>query len=90
MDLRLAGCRSLKDKRSRLRPVVEGIRARFRVSVAETGFQDTWQRAEVGVAVVAGSAHQASSVVDDVERFVWSHPDVEVGETSRHWLDTEE
>jgi uncharacterized protein YlxP (DUF503 family) len=87
VDLRLTGCRSLKEKRSRLRPVVEGIRSRFRVSVAETGFQDTWQRAEVGVAVVAGSAGQATSIADEVERFVWSQPDVEVGETTRHWLE---
>jgi uncharacterized protein YlxP (DUF503 family) len=87
MDLRLAGCNSLKEKRSRLRPVVEGIRGRYRVAVAETGHQDTWQRAEVGVAVVAGSAHQATLVADGVERFVWAQPDIEVGEMSRHWLD---
>jgi len=55
IELRFPGARALKDKRARLRPVLDRIRARFPVSVAETGRQDTLQRAEFGVAMVASA-----------------------------------
>ena len=42
-----------------------------------------------GFAVVAPSEGQATEVMDDVERFVWSFPEVEVGRTERHWLDAD-
>lgn len=87
VEMRLPGCTSLKDKRSTLRPIVEGIRNRHHLSVAETDYNDEWQRAAIGVAVVSGSAGQAEELADSVERFVWSRPDVEVITADRHWLE---
>lgn len=87
VDLHLPECRSLKAKRAVLRPIVDGIRVRFGVSVAETAWQDTWQRAQVGVAVVSSSARTAQELVDDVERFVWSCAGAEVTDVRRHWLE---
>jgi uncharacterized protein YlxP (DUF503 family) len=87
VDLHLPACRSLKEKRAVLRPIVDGVRNRFGVSVAETNHQDQWQRAEVGVAVVSGSPKVATELVDDVERFVWSFPEVEVLSMHRYWLE---
>lgn len=87
LDLRFTDCASLKDKRARLRPVIDGVRHRFGVSIAETDHHDVWQRSEVAVAVVAGSAHRAEQVLDEVERFVWARPDLEVGGSSRHWME---
>lgn len=72
-----------------MRPIVEGLRARFRVSVAEVGHQDQWQRSAIGVAVVGSSVAQVEDVLDAVDRFVWSHPEVEVLSTERSWLDGE-
>jgi uncharacterized protein YlxP (DUF503 family) len=77
----------LKDKRAALRPVVDGIRNRFPVAVAETGHQDRWQRAEIGVAAVSASAKVVLEVVDDVERFVWSFPEVQVLTARRFWAE---
>ena len=36
---------------------------------------------------VANSQHHATDVIDEVERFVWSHPEVEVLNTERRWLE---
>ena len=83
--LHIPHSRSLKEKRAAVKPVVEGIRNRFSLSVAEVGYQDKWQRALVGLAVVAGSQAHAAEVVDSVERWVWSRPDVEVAEFDRVW-----
>jgi len=87
LDLHLPQSRSLKAKRAVVRPLVEGIRQRFAAAVAEVDHQDRWQRAALGVAVVAGSPAIATDVLDEVERFVWSQPDLEVVGSERRWLD---
>jgi uncharacterized protein YlxP (DUF503 family) len=87
LDLRLPDCRSLKHKRAVLRPVLDGIRNRYPVAAAETAYQDRWQRAEIGIAAVSSSARVVQDLVDEVERFVWSFPEVEVLGTRRYWAD---
>jgi len=87
IDLRIVDAHSLKDKRQVVTSIVEGARRRFGISAAEVGGQDTWQRARLGFAVVSSSVHQAEHVIDDVERFVWSRPAVEVLEVERRWLE---
>ncbi len=88
LDLHLPECRSLKAKRAVLRPVTDGLRARFRVSVAEVGEQDRWQRARVGVAVVGATVGHVEDVMDEVERFVWAQPGLDVLSCNRAWLET--
>ena len=87
IDLHLPGCRSLKEKRSVLRPLLERLRHRFEVSVAELDHQDLWQRAGLGVSAVSGSASVLARLLDDVERYVWSQSQIEVIDVKRHWLE---
>ncbi len=63
-DLHLPACHSLKEKRSVLKPLTSGLRRTLNVSVAETGHQAAWQRAEIVCAAV-GSAR---TVVDETLR----------------------
>ena len=71
-----------------MKPIVEGLRRRFSVSVAEVGHQDKWQRAAIGVAAVASSHAHLLEVLDAVDRFVWSHPEIEVISTERNFVDS--
>ena len=87
LELHIPTSRSLKEKRAVLRPIVEGIRHRFQISVAEVGYQDKWQRALVGMAVVSDSYGHAVEVLDNVERWVWSKPEVEVTRFDTSWVD---
>jgi uncharacterized protein len=89
-DLYLRECRSLKAKRAATKPVVEGLRRRYHVSVAEVGHQDAWHRFAMGVAAVASSESHLRDILDEVERFVWSFPEVEVLRTDRSWLEVDE
>ncbi|MFN2608585.1 MAG: DUF503 domain-containing protein [Acidimicrobiales bacterium] len=84
-ELHVPQSRSLKEKRAVVKPIVEGIRHRFSLSVAEVAHQDTWQRAAIGVAVVSPSHAQAVEVLESVERWVWSRPGIEVASTERQW-----
>lgn len=77
-DLLLGDVRSLKQKRSVIRPIIAELHRRFAVSVAEVGNQDLHRRAEVGVAVVSGDAGHLTDVLDRCERLMAGHPEVEL------------
>ena len=78
IDLLLGDVRSLKQKRSVVRPIVAELRRRFEVSAAEAGHLDLHRRALIGVAVVAGDPAHCSSVLDAAERLGAERPEVEV------------
>ena len=86
-DLHVPESRSLKTKRAAIRPIVDGLRHRFPVSVAEVDHQDQWQRAAIGVAVVGSSETQVREVLASVERFVVAAPDVELIDVETGWLE---
>jgi uncharacterized protein len=88
-DLHVPESRSLKAKRAAIRPLVDGLRSRFRVSVSEVDHLDQWQRAAIGVAVVSGSVSQIEQVLDSVERFVDAAEGVELIDVDRAWLEIE-
>jgi len=90
MDLRIPASGSLKAKRTVVKHVVETAKSRYGVAAAEVDHLDQWQRSELGFAAVAGTAGHVEEVLDAVERFVWSHPEIEVLDGRRSWLDTAE
>ena len=87
IEFRIPSAHSLKEKRAVLRPIVDGLRHRFRVSVAEVAYHDLWQRAAVGVAVVGADLKHVTDLLENCERFVDSFPEVDVFEVRQHWLD---
>ncbi|MGH9069190.1 MAG: DUF503 domain-containing protein [Acidimicrobiales bacterium] len=87
LDLHLPRCGSLKDKRGAVKPILVGARQRYSVAAAEVGYQDRHQRSLLGMAAVAASPSHVEAVLDQVERFVWSHPEVEVLAAERTWME---
>jgi|YNPNPStandDraft_1061719.scaffolds.fasta_scaffold13695_5 uncharacterized protein YlxP (DUF503 family) len=71
VELLLHGCQSLKEKRQVLQSLLERLRNRFNVSVAEIGHQDLWQRALIGAAVVSNSQplmdRTLAKILDQIE-----------------------
>lgn len=86
MEVRIPQSRSLKAKRSVVRHLTETARRRYGVAASETDHHDAWQRAELGFAAVGPDASHVASLLDTVERFVWSHPEVEVIRCDRRWM----
>jgi len=62
--LAIEGAYSLKDKRRALRKVIDRLRSRFNLAVAEVGDNELWNRAELGLAAVSNSAPHANSMLD--------------------------
>lgn len=70
MDLFLGEANSLKEKRRVLKSVIDRIKARFNVSVAEVGEQDIWQRSTIGVSFVSCEQAHVHQVLAAVVRFI--------------------
>ena len=76
-ELHLPASRSLKDKRRVVKSLIDRVHQRYRISVAETGFHDLHQRAEIAVAAVtAGGETEMERMLDEVRNLVESDPEV--------------
>jgi uncharacterized protein YlxP (DUF503 family) len=90
-DLLLGDVRSLKQKRSAVRPVIAELKRAFDVSAAETGHLELHRRAEVAVAVVAADAAHCHRVLSACEALVAARPELELlAVRSRVWDDEDE
>jgi uncharacterized protein YlxP (DUF503 family) len=66
----LPASHSLKEKRMLVRRVKDRTRQKFNVSIAEVEDNDLWQRAVIGVALVANERRFVESALDEVVRFL--------------------
>jgi uncharacterized protein YlxP (DUF503 family) len=69
---------SLKSRRRVVKSLIDRIRSRFNVSVADVGDQNLWQRAVIGVAVVANDGRFVNEVLSKVLSLVSSDLRAEV------------
>lgn len=79
IHLHLPGCASLKEKRGRLKPLLNQLHKKFNVSVAEMDRQDMWQEAVVACALVNRDARQIQKSLQRVAKWVqgnWPDGDV--------------
>jgi uncharacterized protein YlxP (DUF503 family) len=70
VDLHFPQAGSLKAKRKELSSLKGQLQQRFNCAVAEVDYQDTWQRAQLSVALTSGSLGQLDRQTDTVERFI--------------------
>ncbi len=80
LELRLPGCSSLKEKRRRLRPLLDHLRRRMELSASEVDHHDAWQRTSIGVAVVAPQAGRLDEIVERIRRWALDLDDAELVE----------
>jgi hypothetical protein len=70
VDLILHDNRSLKGKRKVVKSMVDRVKNRFNVSVAEVGSNDLWQRIELGICTVANDRRHVDSSLNNVLMFL--------------------
>lgn len=80
--LHVPEARSLKQKRRVLKSLMDRIHQRYRVSIAETDFHDSHQRAEIAMALVHRNEYELKRMVDGLRRVFDLQPDAELTE----WL----
>lgn len=66
LHLHIPEARSLKDRRGAVRRVIDRVRARFNVGVAEVGEANRWQVATVAVVAVSSDHATVNELLDHV------------------------
>jgi uncharacterized protein YlxP (DUF503 family) len=61
---------SLKDRRRVVKSVIERVRARFNVAVADVGGQETWNSVTLGIVCVSTEGSHAHAMLEKVVAFI--------------------
>lgn len=78
IELFLPQAESLKEKRRSIKSIMQKIRDRVNASVAETDFQDMWQRSEIGVAMVSRDKMLLEKEIGLIRRIIDDYDEVEL------------
>jgi uncharacterized protein YlxP (DUF503 family) len=70
--LRIHGCRSLKEKRRVVKPMIRQMQNHFNVSVAEVDAQDIYQKAEIGFALIGVDRRIVNAKIDKIFNWIES------------------
>lgn len=72
VELYMRETRSLKAKRQVLKSIIARVKNNFNVAIAEVDYQDKWQRATLGIAVVSTAHDHANGILSKVVNFIES------------------
>jgi|ERR1043165_8008811 uncharacterized protein YlxP (DUF503 family) len=86
LSLLIPGARSLKDRRQAVRSLKERIRNRFDASCAEVGDLDTWNRAFLGIALVANEKALLEEIAAEISRYTQNDANVQVTGVEKDFL----
>lgn len=78
LHLLIPGCTSLKEKRSRLRPLITRLQREFNVSAAEIDSLDSWGEAVVACALVSNDPRFTQRALQKVASWI-----------EKNWFDLE-
>ena len=79
MELEVPGCKSLKEKRGKLQPLLLRLRREFNVSTAEIGELDRKNAARLAFTIVSNDGQYNQQVLNHVVIFIEDHfPDMEI------------
>ncbi|MHC1684750.1 MAG: DUF503 domain-containing protein [Clostridiaceae bacterium] len=83
ITLRASWVHSLKEKRMVVKSIVQRLKNKFNISVAEAYEQDIHQTIVIGIAAVCGSSAQADSTMEHIITFVEDNTDAEIIDIER-------
>ncbi|MGD8759128.1 MAG: DUF503 domain-containing protein [Anaerolineales bacterium] len=79
VELRIPGSASLKSKRGRIKPLLNGLHRKFNISAAEIDHQDHHSLATVACVVVSNDARHAQRLLAKIPGWIETHrPDIQV------------
>lgn len=78
IELYISEPQSLKDKRRVVKSLIDKIKNKFNIAVAEIGMLDNWNHCQLGAACISNEAGHSDSVLNSVINFIESHGIYEV------------
>ncbi len=85
LDLRLEGCESLKDKRRIIKGVIDRVRARLDVCIAEIGYLDVHGRSLLCAASLSGERVQVERALANVRKIAEERDGAEIVDWWVEW-----
>lgn len=77
LHLKLFGCNSLKEKRSRIKPLLARLHREFNVSAAEMDHLDAWHETVISVGLVSNDPAHTQRVLQAIPHWVEANfPDI--------------
>lgn len=73
LHIHLPNCKSLKEKRSLIKPILSRLHKQFNISCAETGFNDLWHECLLSCALVCNDCGFAAQALQSVLVFFQEH-----------------
>lgn len=70
LELRIPGCHSLKQKRSRIKSLIARLHREFNISVAEIDHNNNHQRALIACAAVSNDAQHSRKVLARIPAWI--------------------
>ncbi|KAA3647078.1 MAG: DUF503 domain-containing protein [Chloroflexi bacterium] len=78
LEVNLPACGSLKEKRGRLKPLINRLQKDYKLSVAEVDLHEVWQSSIIACVMVSNDNKHTQSVLQKVSNWV-----------EREWRDLE-
>ena len=78
LDFHFPAPNSLKSKRVILKRIIERLRAKFNISIAEVDHHDLWQRSAIGISIVGRERRFVNSVIDKIMNQIELMHDVQI------------
>lgn len=78
MELRVYNCISLKSKRQVIKSIIERLKSRYNISIAEVGDNNIWQKSLIGFSCVSNSKKHIESVISKIFNFIENDERVEI------------
>jgi uncharacterized protein YlxP (DUF503 family) len=70
IEFMMSDNRSLKGKRKVVRSMIDKVKSRFNVAIAEVGSNDKWQKIELGISAVGNDRRHIDSSLNRVLNFL--------------------
>lgn len=70
VGLYMSESQSLKDKRRIVKSLVQRLKNKFNLSVAETGNLDSWSNSELGIVCISNEASHSDSMLASAVNFI--------------------
>jgi uncharacterized protein YlxP (DUF503 family) len=86
LDLHIPQANSLKTKRMVIKSLIDRIKNKFNVSVAEVDAQNLWQRSVIGIAIVANETLIINKVLEKIRTIVYNTHEVELIDATTEML----
>ncbi len=81
LEIYIKNARTLKDKRRILKSLIDRIKNKYNVSVAETNYNNNHKLAEISIAIVANEKIFIEKSFNKIKDFISLNPDVYISES---------